>query len=68
MTTATQPKTKRSWARRITSNVGLAIAVFLLLLPILWGIGTALKPEADAFDNSLSSFLHAKEFSNFVTA
>ena len=34
----------------------------------LWGILTALKPEADAFDNSLSSFAHATEFGNFVTA
>ncbi|HTW09414.1 MAG TPA: carbohydrate ABC transporter permease [Acidimicrobiales bacterium] len=44
------------------------MAVLLLLLPLLWGIGTALKPEADAFDNSLSSFGHATEFSNFVAA
>ena len=32
------------------------------------GISTALKPEADAFDNSLGSFAHATQFNNFVTA
>ena len=32
------------------------------------GILTALKPEADAFNNSLGSFTHATEFGNFVTA
>jgi len=48
--------------------VGLAVAVCLLLLPVAWAVGTALKPEADAFDNNLSSFAHATEFSNFRTA
>ena len=52
----------------MASNTGLTIAVVLLVLPIAWGILTALKPEADAFDDSLSSLLHATEFSNFVTA
>ena len=59
---------KRSRPRRTLSNVGLAVAVCLLLLPVAWAIGTALKPEAEAFDNNLSSFAHATEFSNFVTA
>ena len=59
---------RRSWRRRLLSNTGLAIAVGLLVLPIAWGILTALKPEADAFDNSLSSFAHATQFGNFVTA
>jgi len=59
---------KRSRGRRIASDTGLTIAVVLLALPIAWGIITALKPEADAFDNSLSSLTHATEFSNFVTA
>lgn len=68
MSAPTSPRTRRSRARRAGSNTGLAVAVFLLLLPLAWGIGTALKPEADAFDNSLSSFTHATEFSNFVTA
>lgn len=59
---------KRSWARRITSDIGLTIAVVLLALPVAWGILTALKPEAAAFDNSLSSLAYATEFGNFVTA
>jgi multiple sugar transport system permease protein len=59
---------ERSRRRRIASDTGLAIAVVLLALPIAWGIITALKPEADAFDNSLSSLAYATEFSNFVTA
>jgi multiple sugar transport system permease protein len=59
---------RRISGRRFTSNVGLAIAVVLLVLPIAWGIITALKPDADAFDNSLSSLTHATEFGNFVTA
>jgi multiple sugar transport system permease protein len=59
---------QRSLRRRLLSNTGLAIAVVLLLLPIVWGILTALKPEADAFDNSLSSFAHATQFGNYVTA
>lgn len=59
---------RRSLGRRVASNTGLTIAVVLLVLPIAWGILTALKPEADAFDDSLSSLLHATEFSNFVTA
>ena len=50
---------KRSLGRRIASDVGLTVAVVLLALPIAWGILTALKPEADAFDASLSSLLHA---------
>jgi len=68
MSTAVSHRLRRSRPRRIASNTGLAVAVLLLLLPLLWGIGTALKPEADAFDNSLSSFGHATEFSNFVAA
>ena len=59
---------RRSWRRRLLSNTGLAIAVCLLVLPIVWGILTALKPEADAFDNSLGSFAHVTGFRNFVTA
>jgi multiple sugar transport system permease protein len=59
---------KRSRARRVVSTTGLTIAVLLLLLPIIWGLLTALKPEADVFDNSLSSLAHATEFHNFVTA
>lgn len=59
---------QRSWRRRVFSNTGLVIAVGLLLLPIVWGILTALKPEADAFDNSLGSFTHATQFGNYVTA
>jgi len=59
---------KGSWPRRALSNTGLAIAVVLVVLPVAWGILTALKPEADVFDNSLSTFWHATEFSNFVTA
>jgi multiple sugar transport system permease protein len=59
---------RRSWRRRLLSNTGLAVAVCLLVLPIAWGILTALKPEADAFDNSLGSFAHATGFRNFVTA
>ncbi len=59
---------QRSWRRRVLSNTGLVIAVGLLLLPIVWGILTALKPEADAFDNSLGSFTHATQFGNYVTA
>ncbi|HMK96138.1 MAG TPA: carbohydrate ABC transporter permease, partial [Acidimicrobiales bacterium] len=46
----------------------MTIAVVLLALPIAWGIITALKPDAAAFDNSLSSLAHATEFSNFVSA
>jgi multiple sugar transport system permease protein len=68
MTAATNSVAKRSRPRHAASIVGLTVAVCLLLLPLVWGIGTALKPEADAFDNSLSSFAHATEFSNFVTA
>jgi len=68
MSTGVSHRLRRSRPRRIASNTGLAVAVLLLLLPLLWGIGTALKPEADAFDNSLSSFGHATEFSNFVAA
>jgi len=68
MSTAGSHHLRRSRPRRIASNTGLVLAVLLLLLPLLWGIGTALKPEADAFDNSLSSFGHATEFSNFVAA
>lgn len=59
---------KRSRGRRVVSNTGLTIAVLLLLLPIVWGLLAALKPEADVFDNSLSSLAHATEFHNFVTA
>ncbi len=59
---------KRSLGRRIASDAGLTVAVVLLALPIAWGILTALKPEADAFDASLSSLLHATEFNNFVVA
>ena len=59
---------KRSPARRAVSNAALAIAVVLLVLPIVWGILTELKPEADAFDNSLGSFAHATQFGNFVDA
>ncbi len=59
---------KRTLAHRIGSNLGLTIAVVLLVLPIAWGILTALKPEADVFDNSLSSLAHATHFANFVTA
>jgi multiple sugar transport system permease protein len=59
---------RRSRRRRLLSNAGLAIAVGLLVLPIAWGILTALKPEADAFNNSLGSFTHATQFGNFVTA
>ena len=59
---------RRSGAAGSFSNTGLAIAVALLVLPIAWGILTALKPEADAFNNSLGSFTHATQFGNFVTA
>jgi multiple sugar transport system permease protein len=59
---------RRSRRRRFLSNTGLAVTVGLLVLPIAWGILTALKPEADAFDNSLGSFAHATQFNNFVTA
>jgi multiple sugar transport system permease protein len=68
MSTYVKPYDRRSRPRRVASNTCLVIAVFLLLLPLLWGIGTALKPEADAFDNKLSSFAYATEFGNFVTA
>jgi multiple sugar transport system permease protein len=50
------------------SDTGLAVVVVLVALPVAWGIITALKPEADAFSNSLLSIGHATEFSNFVTA
>lgn len=59
---------KRSLGRRIVSDTGLTIAVVLLALPIAWGILTALKPEAAAFDNSLRSLAYAREFSNFISA
>jgi multiple sugar transport system permease protein len=59
---------KRPLWRRATSDFGLAVGVVLVVLPIAWGIITALKPEADAFDNSLSSLAHATEFHNFVAA
>ena len=59
---------RRSLRLRIASSTGLTIAVVLLALPIAWGIITALKPDAAAFDNSLSSLAHATEFSNFVSA
>jgi multiple sugar transport system permease protein len=50
------------------SDTGLAVTVVVFVLPIAWGVLTALKPEADAFDDSLSSLAHATEFGNFVTA
>jgi multiple sugar transport system permease protein len=59
---------QRSLGRRLASDMGLTVAVVLLALPIAWGILTALKPEADAFDASLSTLLHATEFNNFVAA
>lgn len=59
---------QRSFARRLASDLGLTVAVILLALPIAWAILTALKPEADAFNASLSSLLHATEFNNFVAA
>jgi multiple sugar transport system permease protein len=59
---------RRPLARRLASDTGLTIAVVLLVLPIAWGVLTALKPEADAFDDSLSSLLHATEFNNFASA
>lgn len=59
---------QRSVARRLASDLGLTVAVILLALPIAWAILTALKPEADAFNASLSSLLHATEFNNFVAA
>ena len=59
---------KRSLGRRLASDTGLTVAVVFLALPIAWGILTALKPEADAFDTSLSTLLHATEFNNFVAA
>jgi multiple sugar transport system permease protein len=59
---------RRPWWRRVASQTGLTVAVVLLVLPIAWGIVTALKPEADVFDNSLSSLAHATEFKNFVAA
>lgn len=59
---------RRPLARRVASNTGLTIAVLLLVLPIGWGIITALKPEADVFDNSLSSLAYATNFNNFVAA
>ena len=62
------PAGKRSWPRRVASDTGLAVALVLVVLPVAWGILTALKPEADVFDNSLSAFLHATEFNNFVEA
>jgi multiple sugar transport system permease protein len=54
--------------RRMVSDMGLTVAVVLVVLPIAWGIITALKPEADAFDNSLGSLAHATQFGNFVSA
>jgi multiple sugar transport system permease protein len=52
----------------VISRACLTLAVGLLVLPIAWGVLTALKPEADAFDNSLGSFAHATQFHNFVAA
>jgi multiple sugar transport system permease protein len=65
---ATARGANRRWWWRVASDIGLTVAVVLVVLPIAWGIVTALKPEADAFDNSLGSLAHAREFNNFVAA
>ncbi len=55
-------------ARGAAGDLALTVVVVAFVLPIAWGIITALKPEADVFDNSVQSLLHATDFSNFVSA
>lgn len=59
---------RRVLIRRAVSITGLTIAVALLALPIVWGIITALRPQADVFNNSLRNLRFATHFENFVTA
>ncbi|MGO9659102.1 MAG: hypothetical protein ACLQVK_21565 [Acidimicrobiales bacterium] len=40
MSTYVKPYDRRSRPRRVISNTALVIAVLLLLLPLLWGIGS----------------------------